>query len=204
MLAYIKGILEDVGEDFIVIEAGSIGYQVLVPSSVFGELPAIGDTLKIYTYLHVREDAMTVFGFTTKDDVNVFKKLITVNGIGPKGAMGILSTMNASELRVAIMTDDVKGITMAPGIGKKTAQKLILELKDKLKIDDYSALVKSEVGAAAGNASEVLTKSSEAVEALVALGYSNHEAMKAVKSVAASGDSVETIIKEALKKLAII
>lgn len=191
------------GEDHIVLESGDIGYQILVPSSMIGELPPIGDKLKVYTYLHVREDAMTVFGFMTKDDVDVFKKLITVNGIGPKGAMGILSTLNASELRIAIMTDDVAAITLSPGIGKKTAQKLILELKDKLKIEDYSGLIQTEVdGGVTGT--DTLTKSSEAIEALVALGYSNHEAMSAVKSISNKEASVETMIKEALKKLAII
>lgn len=202
MLAYIKGQLEAVGEDHIVVEAGHIGYQILVPASMFNELPPKGDDLKVYTYLHVREDAMTIFGFMTKDDVDVFKKLITVNGIGPKGAMGVLSTLSAYELRIAVMAGDVKTISTAPGIGKKTAQKLILDLKDKLKIEDVSALVSDEIN---GNKASVtaLTLSSEAVEALVALGYSNHEALMAVKGLSEL-NNVEDIIKAALKKLAIL
>ncbi len=119
MIAYIKGYLEDIGEDFIVVESNHVGYQILVPSSMIQELPSKGDEIKVYTYLHVREDAMILFGFMTKDDVDVFKKLITVNGIGPKGAMGVLSTLSPYELRVAIMTSDVKTISLSPGIGKK-------------------------------------------------------------------------------------
>lgn len=202
MLSYIKGQLEEVGEGYIVIEAGHIGYHILVPSSMINELPAKGNDIKIYTYLHVREDAMTVFGFMTSDDVDVFKKLITVNGIGPKGAMGVLSTLTTYELRVAIMTDDIISICLAPGIGKKTAQKLILDLKDKLKIDDFTEHIADQVNGAAVVPSN-LTVANEAVEALVSLGYSSHEALMAVKGVADIG-SVEAMIKEALKKLAII
>lgn len=202
MLAYIKGQLEEVGMDYIVLEAGHMGYHVLVPASMLNELPSKGEDIKVYTYLHVREDAMTIFGFMTKDDVDVFKKLITVNGIGPKGAMGVLSTLSTYELRVAIMTDDVKTISTAPGIGKKTAQKLILDLKDKLKIDDLSTYVGEEINGR-GNALGNLTMSNEAVEALVALGYSNHEAMMAVRGMS-DMTSVEDIIKAGLKKLAIL
>lgn len=202
MLAYIKGQLEETGEDHIVVEAGHVGYEILVPTSMFAELPSRGEDIKVYTYLHVREDAMTIFGFMTRDDVDVFKKLITVNGIGPKGAMGILSTLSPYQLRVAIMTSDVKTISTAPGIGKKTAQKLILDLKDKLKIDDMTELVADE-GQSRGSTAVNLTSSSEAVEALVALGYSSHEALTAVKGLSQL-NNVEDIIKEALKKLAII
>lgn len=200
MLAYIKGLLEEMGEDHIVVESGGLGYLILVPSSVLSELPSIGEPVKIYTYLHVREDAMVLFGFLTKEDRETFKLLITVNGIGPKGAMGILSGLSTYDLKVAIMNNDVTGITRAPGVGKKTAQKLILELKDKLKIDDYSELMTAQINGSGKAAS--IGVMDEAVEALVSLGYSSHEAIHAVKGLNHL-TRVEDIIKGALKSLAI-
>lgn len=200
MFAYIKGLLEEKGEDHLVVESGGIGYLVFVPGSVISELPSMGEPVKIYTYLHVREDAMVLFGFLTKEDRETFKLLITVNGIGPKGAMGILSALSTYDLKVAIMNNDVTGITQAPGVGKKTAQKLILELKDKLKIDDYSQVMASKLSGSDGTAS--IGVMDEAVEALVSLGYSSHEAIHAVKGLNHL-TKVEDIIKEALKSLAI-
>lgn len=200
MLSYIKGQLEEIEEDYIVIEAGHVGYSILVPSSLLNELPSIGDQVKIYTYLHVREDAMLLYGFITKDDMEVFKKLIKVNGIGPKGAMGVLSVMTGYELRIAIMNSDLNTICLAPGIGKKTAQKLILDLKDKLKISDYTETIGAAIDHLIVN--QNLTFSGEAIEALVVLGYSNHEALQAVKPYK-NLESTEAIIKEALKSLAL-
>ncbi|MDF1618465.1 Holliday junction branch migration protein RuvA [Petrocella sp. FN5] len=199
MLSYIKGLLEEISEDMIVIEANHVGFSIQVPSSIFKELPNIGESIKIYTYLYVREDAMVLFGFITKDDMEIFKKLITVNGIGPKGAMGILSVMTGYELRVAIMSNDLNRICLAPGIGKKTAQKLILDLKDKLKLIDFEDGMDGSVTEKTINPS--LRYADEGVEALVALGYSSHEAIHAVKGLH-DLDSVEAVIKEALKKLA--
>lgn len=200
MLAYVKGLLEEIGSDHVVVESGGMGYHILVPSSVLSELPVIGEPVKIYTYLHVREDAMILFGFLTNEDKHTFKLLITVNGIGPKGAMGILSGLSTYELKVAIMNDDVISICLAPGVGKKTAQKLILELKDKLKIDDYSDLMAQEISRGGNQSQQGVID--EAIEALVSLGYSNHEAIKSVKGFGHLS-TVEEIIKEALKRLAI-
>lgn len=200
MLAYVKGLLEEIGNDYLVVETGGMGYEILVPSSVLSELPAIGEPVKIYTYLHVREDAMILFGFLTNEDKNTFKLLITVNGIGPKGAMGILSGLSTYELKLAIMNNDLASICLAPGVGKKTAQKLILDLKDKLKIDDYSELMAQEING--GPITVAQSVVDEAIEALVSLGYSNHEAIKAVKGKGHL-TTVEEIIKEALKTLAI-
>lgn len=198
MIHYLKGKLEEVMTDSIIIDIQGIGYQLLVPSSILSELPPIGNDLKVYTYLHVREDAMVLFGFPTKEDQQLFKLLITVNGIGPKGAMGILSALNGYQLKIAVAMNDVNAICKAPGIGKKTAQKLILDLKDKIAIDI------SDTDFIAGNdtASFVVegTMSMEAIEALVALGYNSTEASKAVKNCGPS-TSVETLIKEALKHL---
>lgn len=199
MLAYIKGQLEETGDDHIVVACGGLGYHILVPGSVFSELPPITEEVKIHTYLHVREDAMVLFGFLTKEDRETFKQLISVSGIGPKGGLGILSVLSTYDLKVAIMNNDITGITQAPGVGKKTAQKLILELKDKLKIEDYTEMIAGEVTLGRRETQGVME---EAVEALVSLGYASHEAVRAVKGLGHL-DSVEAIIKEGLKKLAV-
>lgn len=206
MIAYIKGILADVREDGIVVEAGSIGYNIMVSGNVIGMLPGIGSEVKIHTYTHVREDAFLLYGFLTKDDLEIFKKCITVSGIGPKGALAILSVMDADSLRFAIISGDAKAIAKAPGIGARTAERLILELKDKVKIED--TLVGREVAAGSmldaadgtSGASGVNAMKKDAVEALVALGYSSTEALKAVNQIEnpENMDS-EAILKAALK-----
>lgn len=201
MVSYIKGTLEFVGEDIIIIEANQIGYEIRIPLSMISNLPSVGDTIKIHTYLYVREDAMMLYGFITKDDLDVFKKLITVNGIGPKGALGILSTITPDELRFAIIADDVKTISKAPGIGKKTAQKLILDLKDKLKLKDYTDALSAEVSDTYVNTNSDLRN--DAIQALVSLGYTSTEAVKAIRTIEImETTTVEDIIKAALKKLA--
>ena len=136
MYAYVKGELTEVTVDFIVIEAGGIGYRIFIPGKTFEYLPGIGEELKVYTYLHLREDVMILYGFLTKDDLELFKLLITVSGIGPKGGLAILSTLEADDLRFAVLSGDAKAIAKAPGIGAKTAQRVILELKDKLSLED--------------------------------------------------------------------
>ena len=136
MISYIKGELAGVTEEKAIIEAGGIGYGIYMPGKDLAQLPGIGEQLKVHTYLNVREDAMQLFGFLTGDELEVFRLLITVNGIGPEGGLGILSALSADELRFAVMAGDVKAITAAPGIGKKTAERLILDLKDKLKMED--------------------------------------------------------------------
>ena len=131
MIAYLKGEIVEILEDRVILEAGNIGYNLFMPMAGVDAILHVGDETKTYTYLNVREDAMQLYGFLTKDDLNVFKLLLGVNGIGPKAALGVLSGLSADELRFAVLADDVKTISKAPGIGKKTAQKLILELKDK-------------------------------------------------------------------------
>lgn len=204
MVSYIKGELTEILEDTIVLENNGIGYNIRVPASLLSSVPHMGETFKVYTYLHVREDAISLFGFLTRDDLNIFKLLINVSGIGPKGALAILSTITPDDLRFAVLSDDVKLISSAPGIGAKTAQKLIIELKDKLKLSEVfeTALANSQqaqqqagIGQAARN---------EAVEALVALGYGNSEALKAVRQIEdPENKDSETLLKEALKKLAL-
>jgi Holliday junction DNA helicase RuvA len=201
MISYIKGELADILEESIVVESGNIGYEIRVPMSVINQLPYVGSDIKIYTYLYVREDALQLYGFLTKDDLSVFKLLITVNGIGPKGALGILSTITPDDLRFAVLSDDVKAISKAPGIGTKTAGKLILELKDKLKLEDAFEQKLSNNNTVL-NSNSSLDAKNEAIQALVALGYSNSEALKAVKQVQITDDmSAEDILKQSLKKI---
>lgn len=206
MISYIKGELTQVQEEGIIVEANGLGYEIRMPLSAIDELPKAGSMVKIFTYLHVREDAVGLFGFLSRDDLNVFKLLITVNGIGPKGALGILSAISPDDLRFAVLSDDVKTISKAPGIGSKTASKLIIELKDKLKLEDafeQKLLNQSEVQTQTSNSdSHILTVRKEAIEALVVLGYSNTDAAKAVRNIVITADmNSEDILKLSLKSL---
>lgn len=203
MYSYIKGILADMEEDLVVVEAGGIGYNIYTTGQTFNYLPSIGEEVKLYTYLNVREDAMVLYGFLTKDDLRVFRLLIGVSGIGPKGALAILSVMTTDDLRFAVLGEDAKAIAKAPGIGAKTAQRLILELKDKLSLEDaFEQKLAHTEEQKAGNTKGA---KNEAVQALVALGYSSSEALKAVNSVEITEDTdVEDILKAALKNMAFL
>lgn len=200
MLAFVKGILDTVREDYIIVENRGNGYEILVPGSVIQAMPQVGNEVKIYTYLYVREDVLQLYGFLTKDQLDMFKLLITVNGIGPKGALGILTVMDVDALRLAILSDDAKSIAKSPGIGAKTAGKLILELKDKCHLED----ILDSGGAAASPLADAADGSArnDAIQALVALGYSASEATAAVRKVNVSVDmSVEDILKQSLKNV---
>lgn len=202
MYAYIKGELAEINTDHIVIEAGGIGYQVFISLQTFDYLPSVGEDLKIYTYLYLREDAMILYGFLTKDDMELFKLLISVSGIGPKGGLAILSTLEADDLRFAILSGDAKAISKAPGVGGKTAQRVILELKDKLSLEDAfeakTEHVQKNAAVAGGSVKN------DAVMALTALGYSSTESLKAVSAVEITEDmDVEEVLKAALKHLSL-
>ena len=132
MIQYIHGTLCEISDGMIIVEAGGIGYGINVPSSVIGELPAVGTEVRIYTYYSVKEDSQSLFGFLYKEDREMFVQLIGVNGIGPKGALAILSALKPDDLRMAIITGDAKAISSAQGIGKKTAERVVLELRDKI------------------------------------------------------------------------
>ncbi len=202
MIQYIKGTLAAVSENTIVVDHQGIGYKISVPASFIEKMPPIGQSLTVYTYLHVREDLMQLFGFGSMDELEVFQLLITVNGIGPKGGLGILSVMTADDLRFAVMADDAKTIARAPGIGAKTAGKLILELKDKLKIKDVVETALDHGEALQEQNTAQGQQIAEAVEALAALGYSAADAMKAVRKVAAGGTySTEELLKMSLKEM---
>ena len=205
MIQYISGTLAAVGESGIVVDNHGIGYHISVPASVLENIPPLGQNVKIYTYLHVREDLLQLFGFLTMDDLEVFRQLITVSGIGPKGGLGILSVMTADDLRFAVMADDAKTISKAPGIGAKTAGKLILELKDRLKIRDVveKALEHGELQEQQTDGTQPGRRViSETVEALAALGYPAADAMKAVRQVEAAEElTSEELLKQSLKLL---
>ncbi len=201
MIGYLKGELAEIKEHYVVLEVGNIGYEVYLPSSAILELPSKGSTIKLYTYLHVREDAIGLFGFLTKDDLEIFKLLITVNGIGPKGALGILSSISADEIRFAVLAEDAKTIAKAPGIGNKTAGKLILELKDKFKLEtafEQRLINQEEKRTGSG----LFGKREEAIQALTVLGYSASDALKIVNQIEITEDMTsEEILKRCLKKM---
>ena len=203
MIAYIRGTLGDITEHSVIIEtAQGIGYEIMMPQSSYEELPAIGEELFLHTYLQVKEDGIALFGFLDKTDLALFKLLLLVNGVGPKAALGILSAVPASDLRFAILAEDADRIAKAPGIGKKTASKVILELKDKIHLEDaFEQKLKKE--AAKNSVKEKKDEiREEAVMALVTLGYSQTEALKAVRQVSVEdGTTVEDVLKYALKSI---
>ena len=201
MISYIKGILEDMSPGMVVVDNHGIGYQMMVPMR--GEaFPKIGQEIKIYTHMHVREDDVSLFGFLSKEEKEAFELLIGVNGIGPKVGLSVLSTLSVYELKMAVISEDVKTIYKTPGLGPKGAKKLILELKDKLSFEE---LEEDGVGA------EIFDTSADSsdsvmitIEGLVSLGYSKSEAAIAVNKVEDAKDlTPEELLKKALKNIMI-
>lgn len=204
MISYIRGELCDIEEQKAIVDVNGVGYGIYMPQQALSLLPPMGQQVKIHTYLNIREDAMQLFGFLTKEDLNVFRLLIGVNGIGPKAGLNILSCLSPDELRFAVLSGDAKAISATPGIGKKTAEKLILELKDKLNIEDmleHAAHGGDSEDLASGTDTASNTMQAEAVQALTALGYGSAESLRAVKKSSPECFSVEDILKEALKFL---
>lgn len=202
MISYVKGPLTEIYEDMAVIDTGGVGLEVHVPMSVLEKLPGIGTETVLYTYFQVREDAMSLFGFLSRQDLAMFKQLISVNGIGPKAALAVLSVMTPDDLRAAIVSGDAKAISRAPGVGTKTAQRVILDLKDKIDLTDILPVQTTEgraLGIPAGGVA------AEAAEALIALGYSPSEAGRAVGKVEIQEDMTsEDVLKASLKHLAFL
>lgn len=202
MISFVKGPVAEIFEDTVVIECGNIGYEIHVPVSVLQKLPGVGREAKLYTYFQVREDAMCLYGFLNRQDLQIFKQLISVNGIGPKGALGVLSALSPDDLRRAIVSGDAKAISKAPGVGAKTAQRIILDLKDKIDLKEFLLPVLTEeesTGSIAGGVA------GEAIEALTALGYSSVEAGRAVKKVEVTESmTAEDVLKASLKHLAFL
>ena len=200
MISYIKGELISFEKEKVIVDVNGMGYGIFMPETSMSALPAAGSIIKLHTYLNVREDAMQLFGFLTKDDLDIFKMLIGVSGIGPKGGLAILSKLSADDLRFAILSGDAKAISAAQGIGKKTAEKVIIELKDKLNLDDILNQ-KADNTPAIADESATSQIQADAVQALVALGYGSTESMKAVRKAGTKFSTVEDLLKAALKNL---
>lgn len=204
MIAYLKGIIAEVTESQLILDVNSVGYLIYISGRDAANMPGLGEEVKIHTYLHVKEDAMQLFGFLSEDDLEMYQMLLNVNGIGPKAALGILSVLTPDDLRFAVLADDAKAIAKAPGIGNKTAQKLILELKDKLSLEDAFEKKLGKTQAAESLVVDSDAKT-EALEALTALGYSASDALKAVQKAGITEDmDTETILKLALKQISFL
>ena len=199
MISYIKGELVSLTDNQAVIENNGMGFAVNIPGAAsFGSIEP-GMSVKVYTYMNVREDDISLFGFISEDDLDMFKMLIGVSGIGPKNALAILSVIDAGNLRVAIISGDAKAISAAPGVGKKSAERIILELKDKIDIENVLGKV-STVSASDLTAGADESITGQVIEALVSMGASDSEAFKAARAVEGSGDmSLDEYLKAALK-----
>ena len=201
MIGFVKGIITDFEEDTVTLEVQGVGMNVRATTQTLTNIGAIGDEIKLYTYLYVKEDALMLYGFPSKEDMRIFKLLITVNGIGPKGALSILNAISPDELRFAILAGDSKAIAKAPGIGAKTAGRIILDLKDKLSLEEAFEAKLSHNNESLAEGADNNAKA-EAIEALTALGYSPAESLKAVNSVEIdSSMDTEAILKAALKHI---
>ncbi len=206
MLSFVYGEVAEIYEDSVVLDVGGVGYQIYIPSSLHGSLPRIGEDLRLYTYLNINlqgtGDVVTLYGFPTREDLRLFRLCLSVSGIGPRAALGLLGSLTPDQLRFAVLAEDVKAISKAPGIGPKSAKKLILELKDKLSLEEAFELKLNRGEEAA--VPESSAASEEAVQALVSLGYSASDALKAVRQAApAPEDDAEAILKKALKSMAL-
>lgn len=210
MIAFIEGKLEEKSPEAVVINAGGIGYEVKVPLNVLEQLPNIGETLRLHTYMQIREDSTGLFGFLSKVELDFFKLLIGVNSVGPKAALSILSTLSVQDLRFAIMAGDAKAIAKAPNIGGKTASKVILELKDKVQqmaVDNIQSMSydagdtnTGKNGGQNSRSSVIASVRKDTVEALIALGYGATQAHQAVAKIPIDeGTEVEMALKMALK-----
>lgn len=203
MYSYIRGQLAEIETDHIVLDVNGVGYSIMIPNNCYDYLPGLNEECKIYTYLYIREDAMMLYGFLTKDDLALFKQLISVSGIGPKGGIGILSALSAEDLRFAILSGDSKAIAKAPGVGAKTAQRVILELKDKMSLEEAFEQKFEKNQEQRMNSNHRIKN--DAVMALNALGYSSSESLKAVSKVEITSDmDVEEVLKAALKHMSFI
>lgn len=202
MIAYVNGIIDDIAEDNVVVDVGGVGMNVKISADTAARLPGIGEPVKLYTYTSVREDAFWLYGFLSRNDLEIFKKCITVSGIGPKGGLSILSVLDADSLRFAIVSGDAKAIARAPGVGVKTAERLILELRGKLDVDDAMINREAAVYGASRAVTGVTPQKQEAVEALVSLGYNQTEALKAVNAIEGIEEMDSgAVLKAALKKM---
>lgn len=197
MIRYIKGELAAIGTDHAIIDVGGIGYRIYISAMTLSALPRIGGTIQLFTYLQVREDAMALFGFSSMEELELFEQLIGVSSVGPKAALAILGVLSANDLKFAILAEDAKAISRAPGVGAKTAQRIVMELKEKVSLEDAF-----EQRITAPDASMQQGAVNDAILGLVALGYGSAEATRAVRSVPDAQElDAEGLIKQALKQL---
>ena len=194
MYSYIKGSLASKTQDKAIIDVGGVGYLINIPFSTYQTLPELNETLKLNTYLAVREDSMTLYGFQSNEELRVFELLISVSGIGPKLAIGVLSDISAADFSVAVITEDVNRLTKISGIGKKTAQRMIIELKDKMKAETIESMPNEPI-----IRNVVNNEIEEAISALQVLGDNNKDAVDMVNKSYVEGMGIEEIIKQALK-----
>lgn len=197
MISFLNGTIAAKSENGVIIDVGGVGYSVNMPVSDIAKMGAIGESVKVFTHFHISENAVGLFGFLTNEQIDYFNKLIAISGIGPKAAVSILGTLSVQDLAYAIIAEDVKAITRAPGVGPKAAQRVILELKGKIDTQDAVSTPSS------GNVSVASSVRADtgAVNALIALGASPSEAQKTVMQISGDGMSTEDIIKEALRRM---
>lgn len=194
MFAYLKGKLSIKNRDTVVLDVGGVGYKLFIPYSTYQFLPEIGEEVKLSTYMAIRENDISLFGFFSCEELRIFELLISVSGVGPKSAVGVLSDISPADFSLAVITDDVNRLTKVSGIGKKTAQRIIVELKDKMKNEDVTS--SDEVPVIRNVVSNDIE---EAISALQVLGYCNKDAVNMVSKVATENMAVEEIVKLALK-----
>lgn len=198
MYEYIKGEYKGINKDYIIIENNNIGYKIFTSGNTMANMPKIDEQIMLYLVQIVREDFIGLYGFTTKEELEMFNKLLSINGVGSRAALSLLSISSVNNLKYAIMMEDEKHITRAPGIGKKTAQRIILELKDKLKQNEFDENEFIDINSISDKSS--YNNLNEALEGLLVLGYTEKESKQVLNKVDKK-NSLETIIKDALKLL---
>lgn len=201
MISFLDGEIAEIGDGVCVLDVNGVGYEVLIPGTTQEDLArnGIGGHVRLYTYLYLREDQICLYGFSSKEDLSLFKKLITVSGIGPRGGLSLLSSLSSDDLIFAILTGDSKTLSRAPGIGRKTAERICIDLRDKLEMqtsEDFSAKSAPE-----GEAGGFSSAENEAIEALETLGYARAEAARAVRKAKADAgeEDTEALLKAALR-----
>jgi len=202
MIAYIKGPIAYISDQAVVVDAGGVGYLIHVSTSTLSRLPPRGAEVQLFTYMQVSENGQSLHGFLTQEEVRLFVLLISVSGIGPKVASAVLSTLSPSQVIISIVADDAAALSKAPGVGKKTAQRVILELRDKIKSHDAFDDGNQDSQISIGNIGTSTSEKQDAMDALLALGYSRAEAMQVVLEIAEEDMSADQIIRQSLKKLA--
>jgi len=197
MIAFLKGTVAQVLNGSVIVDNNGLGWQVFMSGSALGRLPSVGETVTLYTYLQVKEDGVSLFGFLDTGEKQLFEMLISVTGVGPKAALSILSVLSPSQLIIAILSDDAPSLCKAPGVGKKTAQRISLELRDKIKSQETENHISPQQSLSPNQ-----EQRQDAIDALITLGYARTEAVKAVMESAMTDMKTEQIIRLALRKLA--